>query len=186
MNEYLTPSEITRYADISVGAILKAIHRQELPSSETANGSCNVTIEDAIAFCETQGLDTRLLQRLRRKRILIVDDDDVFAEMLFDVFSSEPRILSRKSPSLFEARVALREFRPHLVFLDAILPDGSGVDLLLELKEMKLYPEPVILGITALSSRKTVEGMEKNGARNVLLKPVSPEHLLQTAKSILF
>jgi len=62
------------------------------------------------------------------RRILVVDDDPDLRTTLQDVLSlrGHPPMLAG---SVHEAQVLIREARFDLVFLDVILPDGSGADV---------------------------------------------------------
>ncbi len=183
MTEYLSPSDITRYIDITLGEVMKAIHRGELPHREGPDSTRHIELEDAIAFCRGKGLDVCSLLKLRKNRVLIVEDDTAVTEMLEDVLSSDPKLSLRSVPSLFSARTIIREFRPHLIFMDANLPDGYGPDFLGEVLSFGLEPKPIVIGITAISSRKTVEDMTANGAREVMIKPIPPDKLLNAVST---
>ncbi|MDZ7815890.1 MAG: hypothetical protein U5N86_07775 [Planctomycetota bacterium] len=126
MSELLTPSEITRYLHVSLGSVMKAVHSGELPATEDESGCRKIELENAIEFARAHSLDAKALLRLRKQRVLVVDDDNDFKEMLLDVLTSEQRIWAKAAGSLFEARRVLSEFRPHYLILDAQLPDGNG------------------------------------------------------------
>ncbi|RKY18964.1 MAG: hypothetical protein DRP90_05070 [Planctomycetota bacterium] len=171
MSERLSLSDLARYVEITLGELMKAVHRGELKMEERGADRF-VELEEAIRFCEERGMETNALKRLRKKRVLVVEDDEAYSEMLADVLTADPRVWVRTAATLFEARETMEEFRPHLVFLDANLPDGYGPELMREAREAGLETE--FVGITALSSRRTFGDMKAAGAREVHIKPLPP------------
>ncbi|KRB86493.1 histidine kinase [Sphingomonas sp. Root710] len=90
----------------------------------------------------------QLIQRALRRAgarkavILHVDDDDDTRELFSTALAGRGLLLS--AASLAAARTILAARRPDVVVLDLGLPDGSGEDLLVELKRSD-QPLPVIL-----------------------------------------
>ncbi len=87
--------------------------------------------------------------------------------------------------TLAQAREALSGAKPLLVVLDLELPDGSGYDLL---AEVRANPDTANLPVFILSAHDTLEeraqGMEL-GATGFLGKPYQPEYLVQQANQLL-
>ncbi len=185
MEEHLSPSDLTRYLDLPVAAVMKAIHLGELPAARSEDGRFSIALEDAIVFASARGMNVYALMRLRKKRVLVVDDDEVFAEMLEDILSGDIRIWSRRADSLLDAKAKLGEFKPHLVFLDVGLPDGSGTELLDGISS-KCSPPPVVIGMSALPTGAVVDEMTRKGASGFMAKPVDPEELLACVRRHLF
>ena len=63
-----------------------------------------------------------------RRRILVVEDDELFREAVSDSLKESYDI--RLSESGAEALDALTKYNPELVLLDINLPDINGIDLL--------------------------------------------------------
>jgi DNA-binding NtrC family response regulator len=83
----------------------------------------------------------------KAKRILIVDDDQSLFPLLERVLSDEQRILLRAS-TLTKAREILKSEPVDLLLLDLYLPDGSGINLLSDLKkngEIAKQPRAIIM-----------------------------------------
>jgi len=185
MERFLTPSEITRYSEVSLPVLLKAVHSGELSASRSPDGAIQVRLEDAVTFCDSHDIDSSALVRLRKKRILVVDDDADFGELAIDVLSAEPTFLCRLAASIFEAKEIYLEFRPNLILVDSTLPDGSGSELLTEIWNLGIAPRPVVLGVTAISSKRDVSALMKMGAREVLVKPIPLGRLTEIVKEYL-
>ena len=106
--------------------------------------------------------------------ILLVEDDESLGHQLSLLISGEGYKVNWKK-SLTEAR-AFVESKPDLIILDWMLPDGQGIDFLLELRRRGLQI-PVIL-LTARSELiDRVLGLE-GGANDYVTKPFEPRELV--------
>ncbi len=117
------------------------------------------------------------------KRILIIDDDiDIRAGLSALVEGDGWE--ARGAESVREGIVAFTEFAPDVVLLDVALPDGSGIDLLDQIKRhSEATPVIIMSGMGTFSI--VVEAM-KLGAETFLAKPfdyamlqISLEHTLR-------
>ncbi len=104
-------------------------------------------------------------------KVMIIEDDIAIAQLHqryidqiggFEVVG----IATTKS----EADIQLDVFRPELLLLDVYLPDGTGLDILQELRG-KNYGGDVIL-ITAARDVETLQQAMRGGVVDYLLKPV--------------
>ncbi len=75
--------------------------------------------------------------------LLVVEDVDEMREMLQQMLSAIPGVRNVVcAQNCGEARLELSRRRPHLVFLDEVLPGESSLDLL---KELQSTPTRVVL-----------------------------------------
>jgi len=106
--------------------------------------------------------------------LLLVDDEQAFRTILgSELAHADYRVTT--AGTLGEAREILRQRVFDLVLLDVRLPDGSGLDLLAEIKESAPTTEVVML-----TGHATVEAAiraMKSGALDFLTKPFKPEQL---------
>lgn len=111
--------------------------------------------------------------------ILIVDDDQDVAEMLVEMITRMGH-RPESSSTLKDARQKLLSRDFDVVFLDIRLPDGSGVDILPLIKEMRSVPEVII--ITGHGDEDSAELAMKSGVWDYIQKPcsLSPMRLVLT------
>lgn len=109
------------------------------------------------------------------KRLLLVDDDDVFREVLRGALVRRGFEV-QVAPGLAATASALEHFRPELAIVDLKLPDGSGLELVARLSA--LDPAPRILVLTGYASIATAVEAVKLGAVNYLPKPATPNEIL--------
>jgi two-component system, NtrC family, response regulator AtoC len=106
-------------------------------------------------------------------RILVLDDDALIRTVLSDRLERAGHAV-RVAGSLAEARALLRTGLPDLALLDMKLPDGDGTDMLPEL--IGELDVPVIM-MTAHATVQSAVAALKQGARDLLEKPISYERL---------
>lgn len=120
---------------------------------------------------------------MEKPRILIIEDDDLQAEIYVDALSDCE--LSRARTGR-EALAILAKTAPHLIILDHILDDGDmGLDYLPELKEaMPHVPIVVISGAMGVQDQMdALQGPRR--AHYCLSKPVDIEDLKNTVATAL-
>jgi two-component system response regulator PilR (NtrC family) len=106
--------------------------------------------------------------------LLIVDDEASLRDFLSIVFEGEGWAVETAA-SLAEARVAIQRKEPDVVLCDLNIPDGSGIDLLREVKEAR--PSIAFVMITAYTSTKSAVEALKAGAFDYIAKPFDIEEL---------
>ncbi len=124
-------------------------------------------------------------QAARRKRVLLVDDHDLFREVLGVVLEHHVGFgESVHAGSLAEARRALdgRASEFDLAVVDLDLPGGDGFDLLEELREAA--PGVPVVGVTAKPDNGLRARASETGASEVLATSASGEEVVATAKRL--
>ena len=114
--------------------------------------------------------------------LLLIDDDQELCELLSSWLSQEG-FLVRACHDGQSARKALAESAPAAVVLDVMLPDGSGLELLKQLRS-----EHAELPVLMLSARgeplDRILGLEL-GADDYLAKPCDPRELTARLRAVL-
>jgi len=107
--------------------------------------------------------------------ILLIEDDLTFTRIL-DAFLGKHghRLISCTKGR--DGLRALEERAFDMVLLDYRLPDASGMDLLLEIKQ--LQPALPVVIMTSFNDLRTAVKAIKAGAQEYVTKPVNPEELL--------
>ncbi|MGH9379159.1 MAG: sigma-54-dependent transcriptional regulator [Thermoanaerobaculia bacterium] len=110
----------------------------------------------------------------RRTRILVVDDEEAMREVLRERLRAWGFAV-RATDDCESALTGLEAFDPQLIISDVMLPDGSGVDLLDKLRELR--PDLPVVLITAHGSVDLAVEAMKQGAHDFLTKPIDYDHL---------
>ncbi|MEO8216498.1 MAG: sigma-54 dependent transcriptional regulator [Acidobacteriota bacterium] len=107
-------------------------------------------------------------------RLLIVDDESSLRDFLTIVFEGEGWEVS-SAGSVGEARAALSRSDPDVVLCDLIMPDGSGIDLLRDIRQRNAAT-PVVMITAHTSTSSAIEAL-KAGAYDYIGKPFDIEEL---------
>ena len=103
--------------------------------------------------------------------VIVVDDDFRIAGLHGDLVEATPGFTLLGTAGTVRATLRLLETaRPHLVLLDAYLPDGSGLDLIRRI-------EPDVIMVTAANDASLVRQALRHGAFSYLIKPFDPAAL---------
>ncbi len=110
--------------------------------------------------------------------ILVVDDEESI-RYTFESFLSEEGYKVSCVADFDDGIARLREQDIDLVFVDIILPERSGIDLLKEAKE--LLPHAPVIMITGAPSVDTAAESLRIGAFDYIIKPVRQDTLMRAA-----
>ena len=119
---------------------------------------------------------------LKRKRILLVDDEQELLNMVASILKGEGFTNIKTAGSVGEALQAAENFAPELAVLDVMLPDGDGFTLMERLRKKADYP------VLFLSARGEDEDRFRGfglGADDYMVKPFLPRELVFRVLAIL-
>lgn len=115
------------------------------------------------------------------KRILIIDDEIAFTEMVkinLEATGHYEVCIENRSPKAIQAA---RKFQPDMILLDFIMPTMDGADVAAALKQDPLLASIPMVMVTALVSNREMgsDGTFIAGGQRMLAKPVSLPDLLR-------
>jgi len=118
------------------------------------------------------------------KRILLVDDSEVYIEIANEILKSKYEVVTAKSGNEALSFLA-KGFIPNLILLDILMPEMDGWETFKLIKGISLLRDVPIAFLTALDSE-----MEKNqaaiiGASAFITKPFKKEILLEKVDTII-
>ncbi len=123
-----------------------------------------------------------------RLRILVIDDDPLDREALQRALKRDALKYDTIAADLVEvenlasAREALRREQFSCIFLDYLLPDGSGLELLTEIRDQDLHTPVIVL--TGQRDEQTMLALMQAGAVDYVPKSVlSPELVARSVRS---
>ena len=120
--------------------------------------------------------------RLTHMKILIIEDDLSFQEILRKTLEQE-RYIVEVAPDYRTGLRKITDYSYDCILLDINLPDGNGLNLLRQFKEMKRMGRLIIISARDTIEDK-VEGLDL-GADDYLPKPFHLAELLSRIKSVL-
>ncbi|MGA1791635.1 MAG: response regulator [bacterium] len=100
--------------------------------------------------------------------VLLIDDELAICELMYD-FLNRKGYRIRTSQSGKEVFRLIDAEKPDIIFLDLMMPDMTGEDILMRIK--KDYPDIPVIIITALNDSKKAIELLVQGASDYLTKP---------------
>jgi two-component system response regulator AtoC len=113
--------------------------------------------------------ETALSRYLNMANVLIIEDDQVFSELLV-MHLEDKNHQTQTASTLKQARAHLAHTLPDVILLDQQLPDGFGIDILKEITNYK--PHPPVIMITGVSDNSLAIEAMGLGAHDFIRKPM--------------
>ena len=124
------------------------------------------------------------LDKAKRKRILIVEDNYPCLRLLDDVLEAHGYEILETTKGL-EAINLARDYRPNLILMDIRLPDLSGLDVTRILKQDDQTKCIPIIAVTAFAMPGDEAKALESGCDAYIAKPIIVDNLVRTVDSFL-
>lgn len=122
---------------------------------------------------------------MSKKRILIVDDEPQISRLAKAILDSTELYETIEEHRSSRAIATMRDFQPHLVFLDVDMPGLDGGEIASRINaDPSLRNTPVVF-LTALVSDTDVAQAKQRGGFRYLAKPASVSALLGCVEEML-
>lgn len=116
--------------------------------------------------------------------IFVVDDHPLVREWLTHLIEQQPGLnVSGTASTAAEAHTAIAAGAPDAAIVDISLPDGSGVDLIRELKQN--HPKLAIVALSMHNERLYAERALRAGARGYIMKSENARNIIGAIRQVL-
>lgn len=115
-------------------------------------------------------------------RVMIVDDALIVRNILAAILRDRGCTVVAEAASGIEALKVLHACDPDIIFLDIILPDANGIQLLDAIGKIK--PRAKVILCSAIGQEAIVKKGLDEGARFFVQKPFSPEKIAEALESL--
>jgi CheY-like chemotaxis protein len=116
-------------------------------------------------------------------RVLVVDDSDHIRILVCKRLKQREFLEIDTAPNGKIALEKVKTFRPDVIFLDAIMPEMGGLEVLQSVK--KDFPGIVVVIVSSLSAREEILQFKEAGADSYLLKPFDGEKFDEVLERVL-
>ncbi|ADL12844.1 response regulator [Acetohalobium arabaticum] len=116
------------------------------------------------------------------KGILIVDDAQFMRTMLSQLIEENGYEVLGEAENGQEAVEMYKEVNPDLVTMDITMPDMDGIEATEAILEID--PDAKIVMCSAMGQKPMVVDALEAGAKDFIVKPIQPEKVKDTLKSI--
>jgi len=121
---------------------------------------------------------------MKKQRVLIVDDSPFILRMLTFLLRKEGMDVLEATNGV-EALEKMQGTRPDLVFLDVMMPEMNGFDVLQTMKKDPVMKSIPVIMITAKGQDTDRQRAESLGVDDFITKPFSPSTLSQKLRNLL-
>ena len=111
------------------------------------------------------------------KKILLVDDSAFMRKVLRDIFESAGYTNFVEAGNGTEAMEKYKSEKPDYIFLDVIMPDVNGMDVL-----RIIGREAKIIIVSAVGQKEIIEQAKSLGALDYIVKPFDRDQVLEKAQ----
>jgi two-component system, cell cycle response regulator DivK len=123
-------------------------------------------------------------ERRARKRVLIVEDNDLNMKLFNDLLEAHGYITLQTKDGVEALRMA-RQHRPDLILMDIQLPEVSGLEVTKWLKEDDDLRAIPVIAVTAFAMKGDEEKIRNGGCEAYIAKPISVAGFMQTIERFL-
>lgn len=119
----------------------------------------------------------------KKYKILVVDDDKDILELLRYNLEKEGYPIMVSADGIKAVEIA-REFKPHLVLLDIMMPGQDGVETCRLMREIDDLSDTHIIFLTARSEEYSEIAAFEVGADDYITKPIKPRALMSRIQAL--
>lgn len=116
-------------------------------------------------------------------RILIVDDSDFSRTNMVKMLSGENYNIIGEAANAKEALAILNDRKAHLVIVDVVMPEVSGIELATQITEN--FKDTAIMMVSSLAGENIIIDSISAGASDYLQKPFKREDFVASIEKIL-
>lgn len=119
-----------------------------------------------------------------RKRILIVEDNDLNLKLFRDLLNANGYDTVETKEGL-EAIGLTRNIMPDLIIMDIQLPEVSGLDVTRKIKSDQSMRHIPVIAVTAFAMKDDEERILRAGCEAYISKPIAIEHFMTVIRRFL-
>lgn len=193
MSDLLTTSEVAKLFSVAPHTIRRWVQEGLLPTARTVGGHLRFNRKDVNKLLAARGFAIPVNAQPEPKetdkdfqlRVLIVDDEQTVIDQITAALAEE-NVKIESAGDGFQAGVILSLFKPHLVFLDLLLPDVEGFRICQEIRANETTKDITVVTITGFGTDDFISKALNAGANECLTKPLDVEKLVSIARETAF
>lgn len=128
---HYTTYQVARFLGVSLPTVVNWVNSGLLPAHRTPGGHRRIAHNDVIAFAREHELPVsrELLDAGGARKVLVVDDERDFSEMVRDYLTLKGDLEVEVAESGFQAGYTVARFKPDLILMDLLMPDMDGFEV---------------------------------------------------------
>lgn len=169
---------------VSIPTVVNWCDSGHLQAHRTPGGHRRIGHRELVAFARERGVKLPLDEQAGRRRVLIVDDERDFSEMLRDYLSIKGFEVEI-AESGFEAGLTVARFEPDLVLMDIMMPDMDGFEVHRKLREDPATRHIPVIACTAYRDPAIDARVTRDRFDGFVEKPLKMSSLLDLLRRTL-
>ena len=178
---YYTTHQAAKFLGVSLPTVVNWIRGGLLEAHRTPGGHRRISHNDLLCFARKNEypLAPELLERGDgRSRVLVVDDDPEFAEMVREFLALQPGFEVEVAESGFQAGLIVARFKPDVILMDLMMPGMDGLEAHRMLRADRETRHIPVIAVTAYHDAEVQLQLEEQQFEGLVEKPVRLEDLL--------
>jgi len=115
-------------------------------------------------------------------RILVVDDDDLFLELINQALEREDAYHVKTAASGVDACAQLGEFHPDVVILDVFMPEVDGVAVCRTIKDDPVFADISVIVVSGITDHPKIAQIRQMGFNTIFAKPLPMAEFLSAVR----
>jgi excisionase family DNA binding protein len=178
MKDVLTTGQVAKLCNVTIRTVIKWFENGHLEGYRIPGSRDRRFAKGkVIGFMREHGFPLGGLEEdhSSKKRVLIVDDEDVVLTLLDDYLQSLGLFETDTASNGYEAGLKTQSFRPHLLIIDYNLGDVTGAQVAASIRENDKLKDTRILVMSGFLSDAEAKGVLEKGVDAFLRKPFEME-----------
>ena len=169
----MSTHDVARLCGVAPRTVLRWVDAGVLPGYQTGGGRRRVKQADLVAFMRGRGMEIPAELAPRRTRVAIVDDDRLHVQLLSRMLTDQhPALEVESAADGFAAGALVFSFKPHLIFLDLVMPGMDGFEVCRRIRAEPAFDDVGIVIVTGHLTDAWRQRLAELGADACLVKPL--------------
>lgn len=182
-----TTYQIGKFCQVNIRTVIRWIETGKLKAYSTPGGHRRVKWSDLITFLTQNRMPIpQELEEAKRKKILVVDDDLDFLDIVTKILQGVPDAELRTTSSGFDAGVLVAEWLPDLILLDFVMPDLDGFEVTRKIKSNPRLKKIPIIAVTSITDPEELEKVKNSGVDTLATKPIESTSFLKKVDRFIY
>jgi CheY-like chemotaxis protein len=168
--------------------VVNWVNSDRLRAHRTPGGHRRITKADLVSFAKEYNypLSEELLgERSEQTRVLVVDDEHDFSDMVRDYLSLRGKMEVEVADSGFAAGFTVARFKPDVILMDIMMPDMNGFEVVRMLRGSKDTAHIPVIACTAFLDAQVERRIQEEEFDGLVQKPIKLDELLSLIRSTL-
>lgn len=182
-----TTYQIGKFCQVNIRTVIRWIETGKLKAYSTPGGHRRVKWSDLITFLTQNRMPIpQELEEAKRKKILVVDDDLDFLDIVTKILQGIPDAEIRTTSSGFDAGVLVAEWLPDLILLDFVMPDLDGFEVTKKIKSNPRLKKIPIIAVTSITDPEELDKVKNSGVDTLATKPIESTSFLKKVDRFIY